>query len=57
MAETPIPKQFQVQEAFELTPGDMKLPGEVLTIDDDEGGANSLYESGHIAHFDQVVEK
>lgn len=56
MAETPIPKQFQVQEAFELKPGDMKLPGEVLMLDD-ESGADSLYESGHVAHFNNVVEK
>jgi hypothetical protein len=56
MAEIPTPKQFQVQEAFELKPGDMKLPGELLMIGDD-AGANSLYESGHIAHFDDVVEK
>jgi len=53
MAETPTPKQYQVRNAFELK-GETKLPGEKLMLDD-ESGANSLYDSGHIAHFDEEL--
>ena len=49
------PRIFQVQEAFDLN-GETKQPGEILALDDSTD-ANKLYESGHVAHWDEEVPK